>query len=546
MPYRIEEFEHRPHIIPDATSTSAGVMSAADKAKLDSIIPATGVVHAQQFFVDVSTAARTVIYVRPTGSDSKGDGKTPATAFRTVQFALNTIPLEQRGVRYIVDITGINDNEQAITVPPYINSDPIVFVTNPPLNPAFNNEGYVTIEAQPTVLSSLNAGTTTVSNDASSGLATVTDTSQHWTVNQFIGKFVVGSGLFEFGTIYKNTATALSVASGSTTFTSPVKVYDVGATLTGSAINPANTISMSGVQAAIGIYGVSIQNPIAYTPAIFGDPFNTLNLTLVATNEPELGGTVFETNACFVQGEGGLAFTDSILRCVSITFGDSYIKGLTPEIVGASVQISGCVLDNTVFLNTNGGGSGAPINISSAQFLTQGLVLVGASCSASAKNIRVDNATVVANTNPNGSGIHVSGGATLALLQGAFGGAGNAGWGLEVDSGATVWMEDSAPITATITGTSGDLKVGTQATRTWNDFLNNAPKLTQIDVYSLSGFSTNNGAQVALSPLYPPFTDGTRPAPGSVKAGVAIYNTTHNIPNWSDGANWRNAAGGIV
>lgn len=35
--YKIEEFEHHPHIIPSATTTIAGVMSAADKVKLDGI-----------------------------------------------------------------------------------------------------------------------------------------------------------------------------------------------------------------------------------------------------------------------------------------------------------------------------------------------------------------------------------------------------------------------------------------------------------------------------------------------------------------------------
>jgi hypothetical protein len=41
---RIDNFLHFPHIIPDATQTSDGLMSAADKAKLDALAPGGGVV----------------------------------------------------------------------------------------------------------------------------------------------------------------------------------------------------------------------------------------------------------------------------------------------------------------------------------------------------------------------------------------------------------------------------------------------------------------------------------------------------------------------
>lgn len=37
MPYEINEFGHRPHIIPDATEFSDGLMSAADKKKINGL-----------------------------------------------------------------------------------------------------------------------------------------------------------------------------------------------------------------------------------------------------------------------------------------------------------------------------------------------------------------------------------------------------------------------------------------------------------------------------------------------------------------------------
>lgn len=39
MPYTIDNFNHSPHVVPDATETSAGMMSITDKIKLDSLTP---------------------------------------------------------------------------------------------------------------------------------------------------------------------------------------------------------------------------------------------------------------------------------------------------------------------------------------------------------------------------------------------------------------------------------------------------------------------------------------------------------------------------
>lgn len=42
------------------------------------------------------------------------------------------------------------------------------------------------------------------------------------------------------------------------------------------------------------------------------------------------------------------------------------------------------------------------------------------------------------------------------------------------------------------------------------------------------------------------FTDGNRPAASAYAAGSYIYNTSDNAPNWSDGTNWRDAAGNVT
>lgn len=44
----------------------------------------------------------------------------------------------------------------------------------------------------------------------------------------------------------------------------------------------------------------------------------------------------------------------------------------------------------------------------------------------------------------------------------------------------------------------------------------------------------------------PAFATGDRPSASSVPEGTMIFNATTNIPNWSDGASWRNASGTVV
>lgn len=50
MPFKLNNFQHQPQTIPDATPSAAGVMSAADKAKLDSLSPGGGEDFLDQFF----------------------------------------------------------------------------------------------------------------------------------------------------------------------------------------------------------------------------------------------------------------------------------------------------------------------------------------------------------------------------------------------------------------------------------------------------------------------------------------------------------------
>ena len=42
------------------------------------------------------------------------------------------------------------------------------------------------------------------------------------------------------------------------------------------------------------------------------------------------------------------------------------------------------------------------------------------------------------------------------------------------------------------------------------------------------------------------FTNATRPVATSVPIGTMIFNTSDSAPNWSDGTDWRDAAGNIT
>lgn len=44
----------------------------------------------------------------------------------------------------------------------------------------------------------------------------------------------------------------------------------------------------------------------------------------------------------------------------------------------------------------------------------------------------------------------------------------------------------------------------------------------------------------------PVYTDGTRPAANTLTAGSSIWNSSDNAPNYSDGTNWRDAAGAVT
>jgi len=71
-------------------------------------------------------------------------------------------------------------------------------------------------------------------------------------------------------------------------------------------------------------------------------------------------------------------------------------------------------------------------------------------------------------------------------------------------------------------------------------------KLVQAGTIVLS-FAVEDGDDAALgTEPWPPFTDLSRPAPADWPLFGAIWNTDDNALNWTDGTNWRDAAGVIT
>jgi len=71
-------------------------------------------------------------------------------------------------------------------------------------------------------------------------------------------------------------------------------------------------------------------------------------------------------------------------------------------------------------------------------------------------------------------------------------------------------------------------------------------KLVQAGTIVLS-FAEELGDDAAVgTEPHPAFTDLSRPAPAAWPIFAAIWNTDDNALNWSDGTNWRDAAGVIT
>jgi hypothetical protein len=85
--------------------------------------------------------------------------------------------------------------------------------------------------------------------------------------------------------------------------------------------------------------------------------------------------------------------------------------------------------------------------------------------------------------------------------------------------------------------------------RSWSDLDRDLQlkKLVQAGSLGLT-FVKESGDDASLIPSssLPSYTTALRPAATDVPALTAIWNTTTNMPNWSDGTAWRDSEGALV
>jgi len=164
-------------------------------------------------WVSIYSFGTITLYVDTTGTNTPGNGyASGASAFQTVQYALNFLPASGSNVNVTINVGSGTFNELL----------------------SINNR-YFNISIQGTATSLYSGTISSASSGADDQRATITDTSAAWVVNTYKGKFVlVGSTYYP---IYANTSDTLTLASTSS-----------GAVLSGSysIVNCTSIINING------------------------------------------------------------------------------------------------------------------------------------------------------------------------------------------------------------------------------------------------------------------------------------------------------------
>lgn len=401
------------------------------------------------------------IYVRSTGSDTTGDGKTTGTAFRTVRHALTTIPFMLFGVRYIVDCTDIGQelNADPLRFPPYFSPNPAIYDASPSVA-GFNNRAPVTIQATPTLVETITSGQISGHTQDSVAKIRTLQTTKTFTVDEHKGRFLRDANN-RVAPIASNTTSDIEYADDAT-LTGPVEVLEQSA-----------EIRNSGTGNAVEIYGLAA--PVQ---------LNGIKLTTASTSSFRYGlflngGTVpLSMKACFVDGMfllngHGTSFSGTVWkkRCMA---------------TGFAFNLFNCFLyDATVALRNSGSGS------SDAAFwfevVFDGCSTVGGSTGIEYLNrvsMSLDKAIIRDGSGDgffmppgflgrvrrtrikdcSGNGILAQGSNRGTLLD--VTGTGNSGLGLKLSDGAQVNEQG----TVDVTGTGGDYQVGANGVGTWTGY----------------------------------------------------------------------------
>lgn len=385
-------------------------------------------------------STRLTIYVRPTGDDLTGDG-TSTNPFKSVARALRAVPVIDPGdTRFVIDNTGCVETEP-IVFPPFVSGQMPVFASGADFA-SYYFEGYVTVQAVPTQLDVLNDPTTTFTFDPISTLHTVQDSSKAWTVDQFKGKWLVGSGTYELAVIAGNTPDTLNTTSSNAftgRFTAPMSIVDLSADLNGG-------VTLSGVNAPISLNGQRIvQNGLAVMGAW---EFFAL---LCDLKSPFVTNSSAYFDGCSIRGNGLFRTTDIVIEN-AVVFG--YLADCAPDMTRSVVQ---GILENCAMPFASGLDYGSPSSGGFAYCECRRRPFVVSAGTVYVLWLKVDDVP--------GDAI-IANGPCVADLFSVGTGSTVGGIGLHASNGAQIHVHDNV----NPTGAGGDLKVGQNPVRAWASF----------------------------------------------------------------------------
>lgn len=433
-------------------------------------------------------ALRVGIRVSASGSDVSGDGS-EAAPFRTVRKALESVPLDAGDARYVIDCTDLGVEEvgpEGLVLPAIVSESSFVTVASP-AHPALAVEGALTLQATPSTLLTLDAGSiVSQTPGAVHGMHTITASGVAWSPDQWKGKLLAGSGSGQIVVISGNTENALATTATGP-LTPPIRIQTPSCELRNSS-SSASTLVSRGSTATLMIAGLRISQANRLISALQLSSVGAARLTAV-----DVDGVAIQTGA------------------QTPAFRASRLQGGAPIPVWAnphtqrrlarnnsSYGITGSLIQDLEFDTSSGAGSTASIVstvIDGCSYLGQNPT-DGYDGPWSLKGVAIKNAKTHGFSSAGGSPstlIHttIDGSAGDAIHADGVGsvyipdvhGSGNAGWGVRAENGAQVELS----MHTEVTGAAGDLRAGSRATRSFLDLRSNLPLGNEADFDAAAG-----------------------------------------------------------
>ena len=435
----------------------------------------------------------TVIYARPNGSDSRGDGKTPETAYATLQRAVLDVPLIlEPSVTYYIDITGLDETLPDDYTLPAWKAPVGRHATIPPYDRYFFSAAAVNIVAVPQPTPGLGAdgiinfGDGAISFDPITDLYRFTFTVPRPALVGAEGKRLVvnasssdgvANGIITSvgpGGTYVETASSSSFSPDPSDY--PLTVMDLSASLHGSGFQ-FGTLNVFNVD-CIRFAGVDIHSDVG-------------NYGLYAEG---LGTTI--TEMCDLDGPHICTVADSVvyassfnrILCSHVTsfceFANSllFVQSFGENLLGFGAPgvalFTPChpIITNAVFLDcepievtTYGPGTGQFFPAGTDQFHLQNCLVKGGAGDGVIFHGNVGLFSGVDVQGKAGSGIVFEKGAGVLQLINCGSSAPNGNFGITITDGGQVAADVATTTNATpLTGSlGGDISLGSVGPVTW-------------------------------------------------------------------------------